>query len=134
MHGEFLGFSLQWFPRAFLSPSAAYRPMGWHLTQLTVPSLDIRGSQNRICPNFTFAGVMGFSAEGIDEGSGPKIALVWLISDSSALAALTVLTEATTILKTKSDAKRFRMNFVNRSLALIMTVLPVVISELLLSP
>jgi hypothetical protein len=97
--------------------------MGWHLTQLTVPSLDIRGSQNRICPNFTFAGVMGFSAEGIDEGSGPKIVLAWLMSSSSALAALTWLAEKAMRLKAKTVAMSFRMNFVKMFLALIMTVL-----------
>jgi hypothetical protein len=97
--------------------------MGWHLTQLTVPSLDIRGSQNRVCPNFTFAGVMGFSSEGIDEGSGPKIVLAWLMSSASALAALTWLAEKAMRQKAKSVAKIFRMNFVKMSRALIMIVL-----------
>jgi hypothetical protein len=66
---------------------------------------------------------MGFSSEGIDEGSGPKIALAWLMSTSSALAAFTVFTEKATMLKAKSVAKSFRINFVKMSLAMIMTVL-----------
>jgi hypothetical protein len=106
--------------------------MGWHLTQLTVPSLDIRGSQNRICPNFTFAGVMAFSSEGIDEGSGPKIALAWLMSISSALAAFTVLTEKATRVKAKSVAKSFRMNFMKMSLALIIIILLVLMSGIVI--
>jgi hypothetical protein len=96
--------------------------MGWHLTQLTVPSLDIRGSQKRICPSFTFAGVMGFSAEGMEEGSGPKIALVCFNSSSSELAAFTMLAEKATIPKANSAAKSFRMNL-KMSLALIIIIL-----------
>jgi hypothetical protein len=95
--------------------------MGWHLTQLTVPSLDIRGSQNRIWPNFTFAGVMGFSAEGMEEGSGPNIALACFVSSSSVLAAFTMLAEKATIPKTNSAAKSFRMNL-KMSLALIIRI------------
>ena len=87
MVGEFLGFSLQWLPIAFLRPSAADRPSGWHLTQLTAPSLEMRGSQKSMFPSFTFSGVMGLSGDGMEAGSGPKIAAALFIRSWSASAA-----------------------------------------------
>jgi hypothetical protein len=41
------------------------------LAQLTVLSIDMRDSKNRIFPSFTFSGVMGLSGDGMDAGSGP---------------------------------------------------------------